>query len=394
MWLTSLLSTVVKRRRFIIVNTVVVTLLAIIVSLLLPRTYRGKATILPPESQSPLSSLMGISPGQIAMAVTNFTLPLMATPSDLYASMLESSTILERVVDSLDLVRVYDAPTRPQAAGNLKKHLTIKVEPDGIVSVEADASTPQLAADIANTLVFCLDNLNQRLQRQKNSDYNNFLTTRLSETDSALAVAQSELRSFQEDNKAVALDLQSEALISNLAQQKANLTTAEIELEMLKKTLYPEHPSVVQKQMVVGEIRAKLQEIEKGAKNRADSAISALDIPLVQVPELSLRYAIFMRNVKIQEAIYELLSQQAEMARIQERKDTPTLMVLDHARVPESPIKPRKRLIVAAAFVLSFLASVSIAVFSENIVSRQEVWGPFATRMQELAKELRRKPLG
>ncbi|MCX6832205.1 MAG: Wzz/FepE/Etk N-terminal domain-containing protein, partial [candidate division Zixibacteria bacterium] len=343
MWFTSLLGTLVKRRRFIIANTISVTVVAVIICFLLPKTYRGKATILPPESQSPLSSLLGISPGQIAMAVTNFTLPLMATPSDLYASMLESNTILESVVDSLDLTKVYDVQTRLQAVANLKGQLSIKVEPDGIVSIEADASSAQLAADISNSLVFFLDNFNRRLQRQKSSDYNNFLTIRIKETDSALALAQNRLRSFQETNRAIALDLQSEALISNLAQQKAVLTTMEIELEMLRKTLYPGHPSVVQKELAIKEIKAKLREIEDGAKNQTDSALSALDIPLIQVPELSLKFAILKRDAKIQEAIYELLSQQAEMARIQERKDTPTLMVLDHARTPELPIKPKKR---------------------------------------------------
>jgi tyrosine-protein kinase Etk/Wzc len=393
-WFTSLLSTLIKRRRFIIVNTVSVTLIAVILCFLLPKTYRSKATILPPESQSPLSSLLGVSPGQIAMAVTNFTLPLMATPSDLYASMLESNTILESVVDSLDLTKVYDVRTRPQAVANLKSQLSIKVEPDGIVSIEADANSAQLAADISNSLVFFLDNFNRRLQRQKNSDYDNFLTVRMKETDSALALAQSKLRSFQETNRAISLDLQSEALINNLAQQKAVLTTTEIDLEMLKKTLYPGHPSVTQKQMAVDEIKAKLREIEDGAKNHTDSTLSALDIPLIQVPELSLKYAILKRDAKIQETIYELLSQQAEMARIQERKDTPTLMVLDHARIPELPIKPKKRSIVIAAFVLSFLATISISIMRDDIASKQETWGPLAERLRELFHELRSKPLG
>jgi tyrosine-protein kinase Etk/Wzc len=393
-WFTSLLSTLVARRRFIIVNTVCVTVAAIIISLLLPKTFRSKATILPPESQSPLAGLMGISPGQIAMAVTNFTLPLMATPSDLYASMLESNTILESVVDSFDLMRVYDVQSRPQAVAALKKQLNIKVEPDGIISVEADSRNAGLSADLANSLVSFLDRFNQRLQRQKNSDYSDFLNLRIRETDSALARAQRELQEFQESNKAISLDLQSEALIANLAEQKAALTTAEIELEMLRKTLYPGHPSVTQKQLTVNEIKAKLRLIENGASTRADSTISALDIPLIQVPELSLRFAILKRNVKIQEAIYELLSQQAEMAQIQERKDTPTLMILDRARVPELPIKPKKRLIVLAAFVLSFLAATAISVLRDNLAAREGSWGPQLQQIQQLFREFRKKPLG
>lgn len=337
---------------------------------------------------------MGISPGQIAMAVTNFTLPLMATPSDLYASMLKSNTILESVVDSFDLVHLYGVETRAQAVSVLRRKLNIRVEPDGIVSIEADATKAQLSADLANSLVSFLDKLNQRLQQQKNNAYSGFLTTRLRDTDSALAEAQKELREFQKTNKAIALDLQSEALIANLAQQKASLTTAEIEFEMMNKTLYPGHPSLVQKQLEVSGIKAKLREIENGAVSHADSTISALDIPLVEVPELSLKFAILKRNVKIQEAIYELLSQQAEMARIQEHKDTPTLMVLDRARVPELPVKPQKRMIVIAAFVISFVAATLISLVQENISTKQDTWGPQIRQLRDLLRELARKPLG
>jgi hypothetical protein len=146
--------------------------------------------------------------------------------------------------------------------------------------------------------------------------------------------------------------------------------------------------------MAVNEIKAKLREIEDGAKNHTDSTLSALDIPLIQVPELSLKFAILKRDAKIQETVYELLSQQAEMAHIQERKDTPTLMVLDHARTPELPIKPKKRLIVLAALVLSFLVATSISVIGENFATRKEEWAPLVERLRELSNELRRKPLG
>jgi uncharacterized protein involved in exopolysaccharide biosynthesis len=393
-WALSLLSILASRRRFIIVNTLIVTLLAVAISLILPRTYRSKATILPPESESPLAGLAGLSAGHIAMAVTNFALPLMATPSDLYASMLESETILKAVVDSLDLKSVYKSKTEWDAVPELKKNIKVRVEREGIITIEADAKDRQLSANIANLLVSTLDRFNRRIQNQKGREFSGFLERRLEETDSSLNRAQTTLREFQETNRAISLDLQSQAMIKNLAEQKALLTSAEIELELLKKTLYPDHPELLRKQMEVREYRIKLKSIEDGAANQTDSTLSALDIPLSQIPNLSLHFAVLTRNAKIQELTYQLLSQQLEMARLQEHRDTPTIMVLDAARPPELAVKPKKRMIVIAAFVLSGLLSCLIVVGREQIESQKSETTAAFAQLSQIVGELKKKPLG
>ena len=394
MWALELLRILLRRRRFITVNTLFVTIAAAIISFLVPKTFSGKATVLPPESESPLAGLMGLSAGSIAAAVTNFALPIMATPSDLYASMLESESVLKQVVDSLKLQSVYNTSTEWAALTRLKDNVKIKVASDGIITVEAFAGDRQLAADIANLMVSTLDQFNRRLQNQKGKEFSSFLEKRLAETDSALGVAQNVMKNFQENHRAVSLELQSEALITNLAQQKAQLTSSEIQLEILKKTLYPNHPELVKKQMEVGEIRSKLKSMEEGATNVADSTLSALDIPLSRVPDLSLQFAVLKRNLKIQELTYELLSQQLEMARLQERRDTPTLMVLDHARPAEQAVKPQKRLIVLAALFLTFVCSAGIVVAEEIVRRRREEGSEVLRTLETSLKEFKKKPLG
>jgi tyrosine-protein kinase Etk/Wzc len=393
-WALELLKILLRRRRFIIINTLIVTVLAVVVSFVIPKTFVGRATVLPPESESPLAGLMGLSTGSIAAAVTNFALPIMATPSDLYATMLESETVLKQVVDSLRLESIYATKTKWAALAKLKDNVKIKVGSDGIITVEAFAKDRQLAADIANLMVSTLDQFNRRLQNQKGKEFSGFLEKRLRETDSALGVAQNEMKIFQENHRAVSLELQSEALITNLAQQKAQLTSSEIQLEILKKTLYPNHPELVKKQMEVAEIRTKLKSMEEGATNVADSTISALDIPLSRIPDLSLQFAVLKRNAKIQELTFELLSQQLEMARLQERRDTPTLMVLDHARPAEQAVKPQKRLIVVAALFLTLICTAGIVITEEFVRRRREEGSEILQTIEASLKEIRKKPLG
>jgi uncharacterized protein involved in exopolysaccharide biosynthesis len=61
----------------------------------------------------------------------------------------------------------------------------------------------------------------------------------------------------------------------------------------------------------------------------------------------------------VQETLYGLLTQQYELARVQEAKDSPTVQVLDWAKAPQKKARPARALIV----ILSTLTAVFIAIF-------------------------------
>ncbi len=59
-------------------------------------------------------------------------------------------------------------------------------------------------------------------------------------------------------------------------------------------------------------------------------------IPSVKsLPLLGVKWADLFRNTKIRETVVELLTQQYEMARIQEAKEIPSVKILDPASTPE-----------------------------------------------------------
>jgi len=57
--------------------------------------------------------------------------------------------------------------------------------------------------------------------------------------------------------------------------------------------------------------------------------------------------------VKIEEVVYETLTQQFELAKVQEAKETPSVKVLDPAEIPEQKSGPYRRLIVSVCTILS-----------------------------------------
>src|SRR4029077_20042578 len=100
----------------------------------------------------------------------------------------------------------------------------------------------------------------------------------------------------------------------------------------------------------VAELRKQLETLG-GSKtsNASDAAASSsasadpeavpgggLPFPSIRsLPLLGAKYADYYRRAKIQETVYELLTEQYELAKVQEAKETPSVKILDPATVPE-----------------------------------------------------------
>src|SRR6202011_3321666 len=66
-----------------------------------------------------------------------------------------------------------------------------------------------------------------------------------------------------------------------------------------------------------------------------------------RLPLLGVTYADLYRRTKIQEAVYEALTQQYELAKVQEVRETPSVKVLDAAAVRQRKSFPPRRLVVS-----------------------------------------------
>jgi len=74
-----------------------------------------------------------------------------------------------------------------------------------------------------------------------------------------------------------------------------------------------------------------------------------------------------MRDLKIQETIFEFLTQQYEVAKIEEAKNTPTVQILDRAIPPVFRSRPHRKMIVLVAGGLSLIVSTFLAFLFESL---------------------------
>jgi hypothetical protein len=70
-------------------------------------------------------------------------------------------------------------------------------------------------------------------------------------------------------------------------------------------------------------------------------------------------YADLYRRTRIQEAVYETLTQEYQLTKVQEAKETPSVKVLDAARIPERKSFPPRLMIILLGTAVAVTAAVS-----------------------------------
>ncbi len=354
----------VRYRKLIFYNVLIFTLAAVIISLILPKKYAATAQILPPSEESEILgtiSMTGISVPRLSRLARAGGLVRGATPSDVIGVILESRTIRERVVERCDLKRVYKIKKGMEAAvRTLAQATKVKVTDEGIVRIGVEAETPQLAADIANAYIEELDRFLKESNISRGRSMRIFIEKRLATAEQELKQASESLRVFQERHKVVALDEETKAVIDAYAQLKSELLRREIELGVSQDISVSDNPYLAVRRREIEEFKKQLREIETGKKTGKGFG-AGFAVSFQKLPAVAAEYARRLRDYRVQEEIYALLLQQYEQAKILEARDTPNITVLDYARVPERRSSPKRKVIVAFAFVLSLAGSLLVA---------------------------------
>jgi capsule polysaccharide export protein KpsE/RkpR len=132
------------------------------------------------------------------------------------------------------------------------------------------------------------------------------------------------------------------------------------------------NPDVIRLKEGIDEMRRQLRRMEYGRatgnpKHEPGGAAGDFSVPLGSIPGTGVELARLIREAKIQETIFTLLTQQLEQAKIVEAKDMPTVRILDRAVVPEWKSRPKVLQNVLVAGVSSLFLAIFVAFFLEYL---------------------------
>lgn len=358
-----------KHRRMIWSLCAGVMAMVLVISLVMPKIYESTTTLLPqlePREGLGLGSLLAATGAGGAVQGLGMSLPGMpATPADIFVAILKSRVMADEVINRFNLVQEYETKTVQETRKELEDATKIVVTKEKAIKITVEATRPELAADMANFYVSTLDRLNQTLSVSKAGQNRKFIERRLAETQASLVKAEEALKEFQTVNKTVAIEEQAKAMIEAAAMIQAQVTAQEVQLQVMSSYLGTDHPELARVRSSIDELKKQLGIMGSGKSGKGTLPGGQIHPSMASVPGLALEYGRLMRDLKVQETLFTLLTSQYEQAKLTEARDTPTVQVLDPAVPAEKKSKPRILLNMAVAGILSLVLGILFAFYRE-----------------------------
>jgi len=360
-WFSLARQTVWDRRRSLFRLSLTTFLVSLGLVFLLPKDYKANVVLAPPDNSG--GSRLAAVVQMVAGSDSGIAADLLGKKDsgDLLIEMLRSRVLLGRIVDRFDLKHLYRVKLMTDARDILSAHTVLgQDKKSGVISITVTDHEPLRAKAIADAYVEELNRLTAESNTSAAHRERVFVEERLSSIKQELQAAEKDFSEFASKNSAIDVPQQGKAMVEAAATLQGQLIAAQSELSGLEQ-IYSEQN--VRVRALRSKIQALQQQLnglggdEKAPKNAGDSP--SLYPSIRQLPLLGVTYADLFRRMKVQESVFETLTKELELAKIEEAKELPSIRVLDPAEVPERKSWPPRLTIAVVTTLLVFLVAVS-----------------------------------
>ncbi len=419
---------VLKARKKIALFAFLVTVVsAVIISLLLPKTYESSTTL--------VVNYKGVDP------VTGTSIPSQLIPGYLatQVDIISSQNVALKVVDKLELYAnpevvesFYEATegkgdVRNWLASILLENLTVTPSRESsVIQLEYASNDPDSAAALANAFAETYVATNLQLKIDPSKRTSEWFEQRVEEMRFNLIAAQKRLSDYQREKGIVSADKRMDvetARLSQLSQQlvvaqaelfhqksrqeavlkggvknmdssvladpiisslKVSLARAEVKLSELAERLSEQHPEYRAAKSEVQSLNRKLASEFRFAKDRIKSdvaiaqkkvselerAVASQKQVLLEINENRNMLDIYTRDVIDAEQILSLATQRLSQVSLEGASQESDVSVLNPAVAPIEPSKPNLMINVILSIFLGSILAVAVALLAELLDRR------------------------
>ncbi len=375
--------------------------ISLVIAFLTPTEYESTAELMPPDQQgSALESLASMAGGTASRALAGLGGLLgMKTSGDLFVGVLGSQTVEDDLITKFDLRKVYGKRHIKDLRDKLESRTDLSVDKKSeILKISVTDRSPQRAAAMATEYVDELNRLLASLNTSASHRERVFLEGRLAQIKQNLEQSEQQFSQFASANATLDVPAQGRAMLEASTQLQGQLIAAETELQGLRQIYTDNNVRVRETQARIDEIQRQIAKLRgdagpAGTDDSSDPA-NALSYPSIRkLPQLGVTYADLMRNTKIDEVVFEALTQQYEAAKVAEAKDLPTVKVLDPALVPQQKSFPPRAIITICGGILALGLGIGWILGFEHWkhVNPQDPGKAFAVKIAgDIAHDLQR----
>ena len=361
----------VRWRRMILTCFFAVTLATAGISLILPKAYRAYARVYPPQDTG--SSLGGLSTLLQELPFNLMGLGGDAVSATEFVPVVESESVRLSVAERFDLAMRYGASHKSALLDMISNRLQVDLSREQFLTISYEADTPELAAELTNAFVEELENALERRNQNKTRTYLAYLEERLKEAEQDMLEVERHYRDFQNKHMVLDVETQIKTQLETASTLIGSLAELIIKRDVQSKLMTSDNPELKKLDIEIQTTREVLDDMLMGqlpdSLHKGDSSGQLPEIfkPFRQLPELGLAVLPLIRDIQIQNAIYQFVKQEYEKTRFEDEKGTQVVTVLDYARPPDTRSYPRRSLMVAIAGGLSLILSCLFAFVFEAL---------------------------
>ncbi len=239
-----------------------------------------------------------------------------------YTRYAQSRRILDKIIEKYDLDDLYDSEFREDTYKSILTDLDLTDNGDETFHISFEHEDRQLAAKIVYDLFLNIKNLDIEMSNKKATEFRTFLEARTNEASLILRIAEDSLKHYSELSGIVEVSEQIKQSIKLLSDLESEKIEMEIQRDFLRRNVYNNQGMLQQIEGKISVLNQKINDVYN-TENYSNIAIN-------MIPEKSLRYLRLYRNVKVQELILEFMIPQLENAKIEEKKNYSSLLLIDH----------------------------------------------------------------
>ncbi|MDD5363149.1 MAG: Wzz/FepE/Etk N-terminal domain-containing protein [Ignavibacteria bacterium] len=279
----------------------------------------------------------------------------------LYNQILVSRKCLEETIRKFDLMEVYDQKYMQYMLKEFRDKIldVTKDTKAGTMEIGVFDTSPERAREIAIFLIEQLNKINTELNVQNARNNREFIEGRYNIIKEELKQAEDSLRCYQ-DVYGMSPDIVAKSVVQTQVQIEAEIKSEEVKLDILKKILSDNQSEIKLQEEKIASLKKELENIRFSDDNNI--------LNLKNTPVKVLNYLRLARNVEIKNKLLVYILPLFEQARIEEKKDMPSVLVLDQPEIPEMKKKPKRVIIIGLSLLISFVLLSSGLILYETSV--------------------------